>query len=158
MLPFIPLAVFLVSHAVALEPIKSGEMNGLEKRQNAEYCGMDAFGDDLWCVDSSCCSNSDTGIWSCYGSNDQCCETGYTCPNGSQCYLDSFGDQLCVQGSNTVAGGTGTTPQTSQRSSSQPTSTSAAPTPTKSSASAGRVAADTVAKMVSLTWAAILAL
>lgn len=41
MLPFIPLAVFLVSHAVALEPIKSGEMNGLEKRQNAEYCGMD---------------------------------------------------------------------------------------------------------------------
>ena len=117
-----------------------------------------AFGDDLWCVDSSCCSNSDTGIWSCYGSNDQCCETGYTCPNGSQCYLDSFGDQLCVQGSNTVAGGTGTTPLTSQGSSSQPTSTSTAPTPAKSSAGAGRVAADTMAKMMSLTWAAMLAL
>jgi len=133
-------------------------------------------GDNLWCIDSNCCASSYTGVWSCYGPEDQCCDTGYTCPSGSQCYLDSVGDQWCLEGSNTVSAATGAAPQTSSSSApstettgrSGASTTTTAPTTTKPVApaststhsGAGTVGrpVDALAKIVQLVGAAAILL
>jgi hypothetical protein len=58
--------------------------------------------------------------------NDQCCTTGYMCPDGSQCYIDSLGYQVCLTGSTTKSASPGQPAQTSGKSG------STAPTTTKS--------------------------
>ena len=40
MRPIISLVAILASHALAIEPVK-GQLNGLNRRQTTDYCGMD---------------------------------------------------------------------------------------------------------------------
>jgi len=211
----IPLIAIFTFRVLAGEPVVGGgQLNGLEKRQSANFCGTDCklcfshscvisiflhhprresssraspifvrprqsqnhlelnevaqltnpptvAGNDYYCINTVCCVGS--SAWSCIGVNDQCCATGYMCPSGSRCYLDSLGDQLCLSGSTTQSASSGQPAQTSGKSSpTTPAATSSSATQppsavsTKSGAEAARRAGYVFAALVPLAISAVL--
>jgi len=80
------------------------------------------------------------------------------CPGGSQCYLDSLGDQLCLSGSTTQSASPGQPAQTSGKSgSTTPTETGSSTTGShKSGAEAAKKPGYIFAALVPLAISAVL--